>query len=108
MKEDDQILYDTKEDSIDEEIFEEHLIELKDDEDEIKEDLESQLEEFLIPHTLPIKRKYAVFQQYCKTKKAKIELGKSKFKKFKLLSTLPLKIASCIFIPTTQKFFFSI
>lgn len=118
------IYYDLKDDSLDGEIVEEHLLEREDEEDEeeIEEALESQLEEFLIPHTsklqLPvtrtIKRKHATFQHSSINKKQKIDTTKvpviSKFKYLNYCRRCPSRshLASCIFIPTIQNFYFSI
>ena len=103
VKQDDTIYYNLREESLDEEIFEEHLIEREDEEDQVEEALEtkleealeSQLEEFLIPHTSKvqsiqtqtIKRKRA-FQHYNKIKKQKIVNAESVRSKFKITNNL--------------------
>lgn len=90
VKQDDPRYYNLKEDILDDEIVEEHLLEREDEEDEIVEALESQLEEFLIPHTsklqLPViqtfKRKHATLQHSSKKQKLNINTQPviSKFK----------------------------
>lgn len=95
VKLDNPIYYDLKEESLDGEIVEEHLLEREDEEDEIEDALETQLEEFLIPHTskvqLPetrtIKRKLATFQHSSINKKQKIDtITESVISKFKYLN----------------------
>lgn len=87
VKHDNQKFYNVKHECSDDEIVEEHLIEREDEDvvDQIEDPLESQLEEFLIPHTSKsqspqthsMKRKHGTSQHYDQKKKQKFDNANS-------------------------------